>query len=102
MDVQRAVFSPPTRSIPCLSCEAFYQPAHDIGGDYYDFLSLQGERWGTAIGDVSGKGIGATFFGSPRAARTRLPKSFGWFMCASSEDVSQSTVCVTPAHCWYF
>jgi DNA-binding GntR family transcriptional regulator len=58
-DVQRAFFPPPTLSIPCLSCEAFYQPAQDIGGDYYDFLPLQGERWGIAIGDVSGKGIGA-------------------------------------------
>ena len=57
--VQRAFFPPPTLLIPCLSCEAFYQPAQDIGGDYYDFLSLQGERWGIAIGDVSGKGIGA-------------------------------------------
>jgi serine phosphatase RsbU (regulator of sigma subunit)/DNA-binding GntR family transcriptional regulator/AraC-like DNA-binding protein len=58
-DVQRAFFPPPTLSIPCLSCEAFYKPANEIGGDYYDFLSLQGERWGVVIGDVSGKGIGA-------------------------------------------
>jgi serine phosphatase RsbU (regulator of sigma subunit)/DNA-binding GntR family transcriptional regulator/AraC-like DNA-binding protein len=58
-DVQRAFFPPSTLAIPCLSCEAFYQPAQDIGGDYYDFLPLQGERWGIAIGDVSGKGIGA-------------------------------------------
>jgi len=58
-DVQRAFFPPPTLSIPCLSCEAFYQPAHEIGGDYYDFLPLQGDRWGIAVGDVSGKGIGA-------------------------------------------
>jgi serine phosphatase RsbU (regulator of sigma subunit) len=58
-DVQRALFPSPTLAIPCLSCETFYQPAQDIGGDYYDFLCLQGERWGIAIGDVSGKGIGA-------------------------------------------
>jgi serine phosphatase RsbU (regulator of sigma subunit) len=58
-DVQQAFFPPQTLSIPCLSCETFYQPAHEIGGDYYDFLSLQGGRWGIAIGDVSGKGIGA-------------------------------------------
>lgn len=58
-DVQQAFFPPQTLSIPCLSCETFYQPVHGIGGDYYDFLSLQCGRWGIAIGDVSGKGIGA-------------------------------------------
>ena len=58
-DVQQAFFPPETLSIPCLACETFYQPARGIGGDYYDFLSLEGGRWGIAIGDVSGKGIGA-------------------------------------------
>jgi serine phosphatase RsbU (regulator of sigma subunit)/DNA-binding FadR family transcriptional regulator len=58
-DVQQAFFPPKSLSIPCISCETFYQPAHGIGGDYYDFLSLQEGRWGIAIGDVSGKGIGA-------------------------------------------
>jgi serine phosphatase RsbU (regulator of sigma subunit) len=58
-DVQRAFFPPQSLSIPCLSCETFYKPAQDIGGDYYDFLPLERGRWGIAIGDVSGKGIGA-------------------------------------------
>jgi len=58
-DVQQAFFPPQSFSIPCLSCETFYQPARGIGGDYYDFLSLRGGHWGIAIGDVSGKGIGA-------------------------------------------
>jgi len=46
-------------SIPCISCETSFQPASGIGGDYYDLLALQKGRWGIAIGDVSGKGIGA-------------------------------------------
>ncbi|HET8921388.1 MAG TPA: SpoIIE family protein phosphatase [Candidatus Acidoferrum sp.] len=58
-DVQQAFFPPQSFSIPCLSTETFYQPARGIGGDYYDFLSLSGGRWGIAVGDVSGKGIGA-------------------------------------------
>jgi serine phosphatase RsbU (regulator of sigma subunit)/DNA-binding transcriptional regulator YhcF (GntR family) len=58
-DVQQAFFPPRSLCIPCISCETFYQPAHGIGGDYYDLLSLPGGRWGIAIGDVSGKGIGA-------------------------------------------
>jgi serine phosphatase RsbU (regulator of sigma subunit) len=58
-EVQQAFFPRQAISIPCISCETFYQPARGIGGDYYDLLSLQSGRWGIAIGDVSGKGIGA-------------------------------------------
>jgi len=58
-DVQEAFFPQENLSIPGLTCEIFYKPAETIGGDYYDFLPLQTDRWGIAIGDVSGKGIGA-------------------------------------------
>ena len=33
--------------------------AREVGGDYYDFLSLGQERLGLVIGDTCGKGIGA-------------------------------------------
>ena len=36
------------------------RPALGVGGDYYDFLELPEGRFGIAIGDVSGKGIGAS------------------------------------------
>jgi serine phosphatase RsbU (regulator of sigma subunit)/CHASE1-domain containing sensor protein/anti-sigma regulatory factor (Ser/Thr protein kinase) len=36
-----------------------YQPAKEVGGDFYDFLSLDDGRVGLVIGDVSGKGIAA-------------------------------------------
>ena len=58
-DVQKAFIPQQPPPIPGLSCEAFYRPAHRIGGDYYDFFPLHDGRWGIAIGDVSGKGIGA-------------------------------------------
>jgi len=35
------------------------QPAREVGGYYYDFLDLPDGRLGIAIGDVSGKGVGA-------------------------------------------
>jgi sigma-B regulation protein RsbU (phosphoserine phosphatase) len=35
------------------------RPAREVGGDYYDFLELPEGRLGIAIGDVSGKGMGA-------------------------------------------
>jgi serine phosphatase RsbU (regulator of sigma subunit)/CHASE1-domain containing sensor protein/anti-sigma regulatory factor (Ser/Thr protein kinase) len=36
-----------------------YQPAREVGGDFYDFLRLNDGRVGLVIGDVSGKGIAA-------------------------------------------
>jgi len=30
-----------------------------VGGDYYDFIELGNDRWGIAVGDVSGKGMPA-------------------------------------------
>jgi serine phosphatase RsbU (regulator of sigma subunit) len=58
-EIQQAFFPRQTMSIPGISCETLYQPARGIGGDYYDLIALERGRWGIAIGDVSGKGIGA-------------------------------------------
>jgi phosphoserine phosphatase RsbU/P len=33
--------------------------AREVGGDYYDFLNLGGDRLGLVIGDIAGKGIAA-------------------------------------------
>jgi serine phosphatase RsbU (regulator of sigma subunit)/predicted enzyme related to lactoylglutathione lyase len=33
--------------------------ARQVGGDYYDFLDLGGERLGLVVGDIAGKGIAA-------------------------------------------
>ena len=74
-DVQQAFFPPQDLSIPCLSCETFYQPTRGIGGDYYDFLPLPGGRWGIAIGDVSGKGIGAALIMASLQASLRAQAS---------------------------
>ena len=34
-------------------------PCKGVGGDYFDFYALEGDRMGLAIGDVSGKGMAA-------------------------------------------
>lgn len=36
--------------------------AKTVGGDFYDFISIGGQRLGIAIGDVSGKGIPAALY----------------------------------------
>ncbi|HKF37263.1 MAG TPA: SpoIIE family protein phosphatase [Ktedonobacteraceae bacterium] len=37
----------------------YYQPAREVGGDFYDFISFDDGRLGVVIGDVTDKGVPA-------------------------------------------
>src|ERR671920_151129 len=37
----------------------YYQPAREVGGDFYDFHPLPGGRLGVVVGDATGKGVPA-------------------------------------------
>lgn len=37
-------------------------PARFVGGDFYDFINIEGNRLGIVIGDVSGKGVSAALY----------------------------------------
>jgi serine phosphatase RsbU (regulator of sigma subunit)/ketosteroid isomerase-like protein len=37
----------------------FYQPAREVGGDFYDFLELHDGRLGIVVGDATGHGVPA-------------------------------------------
>ena len=37
----------------------FYQPAREVGGDFYDFFELKDGRVGVVVGDATGKGVPA-------------------------------------------
>jgi serine phosphatase RsbU (regulator of sigma subunit)/predicted ester cyclase len=37
----------------------FYQPAKEVGGDFYDFFELEDGRLGLIVGDATGKGVPA-------------------------------------------
>jgi len=48
-----------------------YYPVFDVGGDFYDFIPLPGERMGVLIGDVSGKGVSAALLMARLASAIR-------------------------------
>lgn len=69
-DIQRT-FLP--KVVPALSgweIEPYYQPAREVGGDFYDFLSFDDGHLGLVIGDVTDKGIPAALVMT--ATRTML------------------------------
>ncbi|MCX6008255.1 MAG: SpoIIE family protein phosphatase [Chloroflexi bacterium] len=37
-------------------------PCRQVGGDFYDFIPVQENKWGIVIADVSGKGVPAALF----------------------------------------
>jgi serine phosphatase RsbU (regulator of sigma subunit) len=37
----------------------FYQPAREVGGDFYDFFELEDGRLGMVVDDATGKGVPA-------------------------------------------
>jgi phosphoserine phosphatase RsbU/P len=51
---------------------AHYNPAYEVGGDYYDFVPLPPNRWGIALGDVSGKGVAAALMMAKFSGDTRF------------------------------
>ncbi|MBA3422010.1 MAG: SpoIIE family protein phosphatase [Thermoleophilaceae bacterium] len=45
--------------LPGWQVAAFYRPAREVGGDFYDFIELGEGRLGIVIGDVTDKGVPA-------------------------------------------
>lgn len=58
-EVQQKLFPNRLPAVPGLEYCAECRPAREVGGDYYDFLELPDGKFGIALGDISGKGIGA-------------------------------------------
>lgn len=50
---------------------AHYEPAYEVGGDYYDFVPLSHGRLAMALGDVSGKGVAAALMMAKFSGDTR-------------------------------
>jgi len=52
-------------------------PAREVGGDFYDFITLDTDRYGIVIADVSGKGVPAALFMA--LSRTIIRDNACWY-----------------------
>ena len=57
--IQQTLLPKELPAIPGWHVDAFYRPARAVGGDFYDFITLDDGRLGVVIGDVTDKGVPA-------------------------------------------
>lgn len=57
--IQQTLLPKSEPDLPGYDIAAFYKPAREVGGDFYDFLELDDGRLGLIIGDVTDKGVPA-------------------------------------------
>ncbi|MGI8910345.1 MAG: PP2C family protein-serine/threonine phosphatase [Rubrobacteraceae bacterium] len=57
--IQQTLLPKSLPDTPGYELAAHYQPAREVGGDFYDFLELDDGRLGLVVGDVTDKGVPA-------------------------------------------
>lgn len=80
-EVQLALLPARRPELPGYAFWDFYEPAHFVGGDYFDYIPLPpaesapgvpATRWAVALGDVEGKGMPAALLMARLSAQVRL------------------------------
>lgn len=120
--VQRGLLPAAPPHLPGYYFFDFYEPANQVGGDYYDYIELPKNRLAVVLGDVSGKGVSAALLmaklsgevryclaseASPAAAVSRINASFsrsGWqdrfvtFVLAVVDAKTHELILVNAGH----
>ena len=57
--IQQTLLPKYVPELPGYQLAAYYRPAREVGGDFYDFFEVGEDCLGLVVGDASGKGIPA-------------------------------------------
>jgi serine phosphatase RsbU (regulator of sigma subunit) len=57
--IQQALLPEATPQLDGWELTTYYEPAREVGGDFYDFLEFEDGRVGLVVGDATGKGMPA-------------------------------------------
>ena len=94
--VQSRLFPQTLPRLRTLEYAGICHQARQVGGDYYDFLDLGGERLGLVVGDISGKGIAAALLMANLQANLRSQSAIALdqpqrFLCSVNQLFCQNT-----------
>lgn len=70
--VQRGFLPQRMPGVPGYEFFGYYESAFEVGGDYYDFISLSRQRMAILLGDVAGKGVAAALLMAKLIADARF------------------------------
>jgi len=71
-EIQSRLLQSPPCDVKGVELSALSVPCYEVGGDYFDFIEFPNGELGLAIGDVSGKGVGAALIMSSVQAALRM------------------------------
>jgi sigma-B regulation protein RsbU (phosphoserine phosphatase) len=90
--MQRALLPSEPPAVPNYCFFDYYQSARQVGGDYYDYVSLPGGRFATIVGDVAGKGVAAALLMARLSSDVR-------FILASEPDTAKALQKINANFC---
>jgi sigma-B regulation protein RsbU (phosphoserine phosphatase) len=70
--IQRTLFPPQAPRLSGFTVTGLCVPCRSVGGDWYDYIPLAGNRLAVVLGDVAGKGMGAALLMSSTRSIVRL------------------------------
>jgi len=94
-EIQQMLLPNTLPQIPGAQISGAWQPAREVGGDYFDVIQLDDKRVGICVGDVAGKGITAALlmanlqasfraFASPDSSPKVVCSKLNKFLCANT------------------
>jgi serine phosphatase RsbU (regulator of sigma subunit) len=92
--IQQTLLPESTPKLEDYQIVTYYQPAREVGGDFYDFFELGDGRLGVVVGDASGKGIPAALvMASTRSVLRTIAQRVG---VAPGEVLAQANEILYP------
>lgn len=99
-EIQRTLLPETPPEVEGVQLAGYNAPCRTVGGDYYDFLPLDGGRLGLVVADVSGKGMPAALLMSNLQARIQVLAEEPSDLAALLERLNRLLRSSSPPQCF--